>query len=390
MKPAYKRAALGAVVAMAMLGVVPGVAFAAQPSCGDTIMTNVTLTADLDCSGYGGNGITFGKKGLTLNLNGHTIWGTDGDDSNYGVYTNYKKNVTVKNGTLDGWGNAVYADSTVGGTYKNLKLRDTANDEPLDEGIYIYEGANNLVTNNNSDGVGYGIDVEYSAGNWITNNTVKNAYDGVYLYYEQSDHVSGNTAMGYSDVGFNDYESGDNVYNNNHADADGDGGGYGFYLECDGYGWVTVTNNTATDNSSYGFEIYECYDDYAYNSFQNSVISGNVSNDNSGYGFYDYYSLQAKYTNNTAKRNGSYGFYLDYPGGLTVTGNVANDNDSDGIYMDDMGYGNYGNPKVVSNNTANGNTGYGIYADYGVANASGNQAHNNSNAPDDCWNIACN
>lgn len=390
MKPRYRRAALSIVVALGMMSVVPSVAFAANPACGDTIYTNVTLTADLDCSGFDGTGITIGKKGLTLNLNGHTIWGTDGDDNNYGVYTNYKKNVTVKNGTLDGWDTAVYAENTVGGTFKNLKLRDTANDETYDEGIYIYQGANNLVTNNNAAGVGYGIDVEYSAGNWITNNTVNSGYESFYFYYEQSDHISGNHADGYSDYGFYDYDSGDQTYTNNHADADSDGGSYGFYLECDEYGWITVKNNTATDNSSYGFYIYECFDYYAYGSFRSSIISGNVSNDNGGYGFYDYYSLQAKYTNNTAKRNGSYGFYFDYPGGYTITGNVANNNDSDGIYMTDMGYGNYGNPKVVSKNTTNGNDGYGIYAEYGVANASGNKAKNNATSPDDCWNIACN
>ena len=390
MKPAYTRAVLGSVLALGMLGVVPGVAFAANPTCGTTIMQDTTLTADMDCSGYNGDGIIFGKKGLTLNLNGHTIWGTDGDDDNNGVWTNYKKNVTVKNGTLDGWGNAVYAENTVNGTFKNLKLRDTANDEPYDEGIYVYEGGNNLVTNNNSDGVGYAIDVEYSSHNWVTNNVAKNGYESFYASYEQSDHITGNKAIGYSDYGFYDYESGDQVYNNNQADPDGDGGSYGFYLECDEYGWITVTNNWTTGNTSYGIYIYECYDYYAYSSFQSSVISGNVSNDNPGYGFYDYYSLQAKWTNNTAKRNGSYGFYLDYPGGYVINGNVANKNGNEGIYLTDMGYGSYGNPKSVSNNTANGNDGYGIYADYGVGNGTGNSASNNSTSPDDCWNIDCN
>ena len=379
-------------VALGMLSAVPGVAFAAVPACGTTIMVNTTLTGDMDCSGYNGDGIIFGKKGLTLNLNGYTIWGTDGDDNNSGVYTNYKKNVTVKNGWLDGWDTGVYAENTVGGTFKNLKVRDTANDEVYDEGIYVYEGANNLVTNNNTDGIGYGIDVEYGGGNWITNNTVNNSYEAFYIYVEHNDHFTGNTAMGYTDIGFYDYESGGNVYTNNHADADGDGGGYGFDIECDEYGWVTMKNNFATDNGEYGFYIYECYDYYAGISgdTQQSLIQGNVSNDNSGYGFYDYYSLQIKYINNTAKRNGDYGFYFDYPGGYTVTGNVANWNDDDGIYMTDMGYGFYGNPKVVSNNTTNNNGSYGIYADYGVANASGNVALNNGTSPDDCWNIACN
>jgi hypothetical protein len=195
--------------------------------------------------------------------------------------------------------------------------------------------------------------------------------------------------MGYTDEGFYDYESGNATYTGNTADADGNGGTIGFYMECDGYAGITFKNNSATDNSSYGIEIYECYDDYAYDNFADSIVSGNVSNDNSGYGFYDYYSLQAHYLNNTAKRNGGYGFYMDYPGGQIFNGNVANKNGSDGVFFDDMGYGYYGNPKSVSNNTANGNSGYGIVADYGVPNASGNVAHNNSSSPQ-CWNVLCN
>ncbi len=85
MKPAYTRAALGVALALGMLGVVPGVAFAANPSCGDTLYANKTLTADLDCSGYGGTALYMGKKGIVLNLNGHTIWGPTGDDNASGV-----------------------------------------------------------------------------------------------------------------------------------------------------------------------------------------------------------------------------------------------------------------------------------------------------------------
>jgi parallel beta-helix repeat protein len=388
MKPAYKRAALALMVALGMLSVVPGVAFAANPACGTTIMSNVTLTSDMDCSASGTDGLIFGKKGLTINLNGYTLWGPDGDDDYDGIDTDGKKNVTVKNGTIARWGYAVYVYATVGGTFKNLTIIGDA--ETHEEGIYVYYGANNLVTNNTVDDVGYGIDVEYSAGNWITNNTVTDAYDAFYGYLGQGDRFIGNRAIGYSDTGFYDEYGANNTYNNNRADPDGDGGGYGFYFYCYEYGWVTAKNNWTANNSDDGFYIYECYDYYSYSSFQASVISGNTSVDNDDNGFYDYYSLQAKYMNNTANRNGDDGFYFDYPGGLTVTGNTANRNDSDGMEFYDMGYGNYGNPKVVSNNTTNRNGDYGILADYGIGNATGNKARNNGTSPDDCWNVPCN
>lgn len=388
MNPPYRRAALGVALALGLLSVVPGVALAANPACGTTIMTNVTLTSDMDCSAYDGDAIIFGKKNLTLNLNGYTLWGLVGDDNDNGVYTNYKKNVTVKNGTIAYYDNAVYAENTVGGVFKNLTINGDS--EPYEEGIYIYYGADNTVTNVTTNDVGYGIDVEYGGGNWITNNTVNDAYDAFYIYEENDDHISGNRANGYADDGFYEYESSRNVYVNNHADAMTNGGDIGFHIECDEYGWVTLRNNTSTRNEDWGFEVYECYDYYSYSSFTPSIIDRNTANDNWGGGFYDYYSLQAKYTGNTANRNGDEGFYMDYPGGITFTGNVANRNGDDGIEFDDMGYGMYGNPKVVSNNTAKYNDDYGIYAEYGIGNATGNVARNNGTSPDDCWNIACN
>jgi parallel beta-helix repeat protein len=365
------------------------VAFAANPSCGDTLMASKTLSGDLDCSGYGGDALTFGKKGLTLNLNGYTIWGPAGDDSYNGVYTNYRKNVTVKNGTIANYNIGVYSYYTVGGIYKNLTINAEAGDTN-DEGVYVYYGADNTVHNVDVDGAQYGIDVEYSANNWVTNNTVTNSYDAFYFYVEQGDHVTGNHATNYSDEGFYDYESGNQVYQDNHADAGTAGGSYGFDIECDSYSTVKFMNNTATGNSSYGIYTYECYDDYAYSSFVPSQISGNTANDNTGGGFYDYYSLQAVYTNNTAKRNSDDGFYFDYPGGITFNGNVANKNGDDGVEFTDMGYGSYGNPKSVKNNTANRNDEYGINAEYGIGGATGNVALNNGNAPDNCYNIACN
>jgi parallel beta-helix repeat protein len=354
-------------------------------------MNNVTLTSDLDCSSSGGHGLVFGKGGLTINLNGHALIGPAGDDTYYGVYTDGRKNVTVKNGTLANWGYGLYSYYTVGGTYKNLTINGDS--QAYEEGVFIYYGADNLVNNVTINDVGYGIDVEYSGGNWVTNNTVNDGYESFYVSEENGSHFSGNHANGYSNYGFYEYESSRNVWTNNHANAMGQGGSIGFYMECDEYGWVTLLNNTSTGNSSYGFEVYECWDYYAgYGGIHGSLISGNTANDNTGGGFYDYYSLQATYTNNTAKRNAWDGFYMDYPGGMTFKGNVANRNDGSGIYFDDTDdYGGfYGRPKTVKNNTAKRNDDYGIYSDAGIGGATGNVARYNGNAPDNCYNISCN
>ena len=59
-----RRMALGAVLSLGLLGMIPGVAFAAQPSCGDTITTNTTLTGNLNCSAVADDGLTFGADGI--------------------------------------------------------------------------------------------------------------------------------------------------------------------------------------------------------------------------------------------------------------------------------------------------------------------------------------
>ena len=44
-------------------------------SCGQTLTKSVTLTADLQCSGL--VGLILGAPKVTLNLNGHSIYGPD-------------------------------------------------------------------------------------------------------------------------------------------------------------------------------------------------------------------------------------------------------------------------------------------------------------------------
>ncbi len=47
-------------------------------SCGNMVIADYTMTADLDCSGTGGDGFIIGKTGITIDGNNHTITGTYG------------------------------------------------------------------------------------------------------------------------------------------------------------------------------------------------------------------------------------------------------------------------------------------------------------------------
>jgi parallel beta-helix repeat protein len=386
----FTRAALSIAVALGMLATVPAAVFAAQPNCGDTIYVNTTLTADMDCTGLGsGAAIYMGRKGITLNLNGHTIWGPTGSDGAEGVDTNYKKHTTVKNGTISDFQEGIYANQSVGGTFKNLDIH-CDNDDNYPDGVYVSYGVGNILNNITIDSWCYvALDFYGSAENWVTNNNITEATYGIYSEYDSNDHVSGNY-FEYTYAGIYDDYSSHNVYSSNRLNGDELGASYGFYLDCDDYGWVKLLNNETWGNQDYGFYTYYCYDDS--NEQYGSTITGNSSHDNvdGGYGFYDDYSINTTWSGNSAKRNDSFGFYFDTPGLVAFNNNVANHNGDDGIYAyENYGTG-YGNFASFRNNIANYNEDYGINADYGIANASGNTAHNNGNSPDDCYNVDCN
>ncbi len=74
---------------VALTGVAPAQASAAEVSCGQTLTASATLTADLTCAD---SGLKIDTDGVTLDLGGHVFTGT-------GIAVQ-AANVTVKNGTI--------------------------------------------------------------------------------------------------------------------------------------------------------------------------------------------------------------------------------------------------------------------------------------------------
>lgn len=98
--PALARARSRSLVATAIVCslLVPGTAFAEVVQCGQRVTHDVTLEADLDCSGDGLPALTIGADGITVDLGGHTIY----DDiasvgvSNVGAYDR----LTIRGGRI--------------------------------------------------------------------------------------------------------------------------------------------------------------------------------------------------------------------------------------------------------------------------------------------------
>jgi parallel beta-helix repeat protein len=181
-------------------------------SCGQTITTSTTLSADL--GPCGGNGVVIGADHVTLNLNGHRIIG-NGSGTNSGVSSNNVGSI-VENGSVIHFFNDVVLK---GDSSRALNLR--VSQAPA-EGIVLGGGANDMASGNRAfanteDGI-----ISTSPGSQLTNNVLQfNGEDG--LFGQDASVVSGNKAFS--------------------------NGSSGIFFDNPGGASVTVTNNLANGNS---------------------------------------------------------------------------------------------------------------------------------------------
>lgn len=79
-------------------------AISAPLSCGDSLMANTILTENLHCDNSNeGAALIVAKDGITVDLNGYTISG----NGQTGLIISERKNVTIRNGQIRGFGAAV-------------------------------------------------------------------------------------------------------------------------------------------------------------------------------------------------------------------------------------------------------------------------------------------
>jgi len=101
-----------------------GAAQAADVMCGDTIITDTKLHADINCFvAPGSDGIMIGAHGVTLNLNGFTIAGDPSFEAS-GVFNAGWDKVTIKNGAISGFQDGIRADDVTDLDIKDLTFAD--------------------------------------------------------------------------------------------------------------------------------------------------------------------------------------------------------------------------------------------------------------------------
>ena len=209
--------------------------------CGQVITRNTTLQSDIGPCDR--DGLIVGADGITLNLNGHHIFGsvpsdgTGGDGNSAGIRLTGRTGVTVKGAAAPG-----PSQGSVSG---------------FNAGVAIVGGSKNTVTNltardntgsldyNVSSALGDGIVLMFSPGNTITNNVVarNGPYDGIGGLGKGTDNntIQGNTVTDtftYPDSG--------------GCDGTGEGIIFNPFLDDSLPRGVTVSGNKILDNTVSG------------------------------------------------------------------------------------------------------------------------------------------
>ncbi|MDQ6615130.1 MAG: right-handed parallel beta-helix repeat-containing protein [Actinomycetota bacterium] len=118
--------------------------------CGAVINVSTTLTHDIGpCPG---TGIAVGADRITLNLNGHRVFGAAPQNGQYpGILVSGRTGVTVTGGRVEHFSAGVVLLNSTGVTVSNMVVRDnvgTYDQGPWGDGVALYYSSNNRILNN--------------------------------------------------------------------------------------------------------------------------------------------------------------------------------------------------------------------------------------------------
>ena len=200
--------------------------------CGDTVEQSCTLSCDLSSKG---TCLTIGADGITIDGNGHRIFGSRQFDS-YGIKALQKNNLTLQHLNISGYYSGVYfeqvsdsriSDSTMQSNDFGAFLAVATGNEVEDnsfksnttEGLRLTRSSSNTVNNNILNDNGVGIQLLFNPdNNVISNNNIRRSIgNGIYLDWDANGNtLEANIVYG---NGVDIYQDGNsNSGSNNHCD----------------------------------------------------------------------------------------------------------------------------------------------------------------------------
>ena len=365
-----------------------------EVSCGQTLKASVRLANDLvDCSA---NGLIIGANNITVDLNGHTIDGTNKVD---GIDVRKHANVKILNGTITDFYSAGVAVSGSRGvvllklTVRKIGLGCKQGD--ICTGVLLEQStgtriAESTISNEVKAFQVNGINVFSSPGAIVERSHVdRNAGAGISVFLSPRSRFVGNELDGNRKEGLHVNASSDStLVTGNRARGNRTAG-----IAVGASSNLRVLGNSVSGNAEVGLLLFD---------LTRGLVRGNlVSGNGAGIVLYGGQAGVAQFggkhgaTNNqlianTATKNARVGILVRGDGGKELandnllSANVANGNGRDGgIVIQGKAIGN-----KLGGNTANANKGRGITAIRGTIDAGGNRARGNKHSPQ-CVGVGC-
>ncbi|MEW6328674.1 MAG: PKD domain-containing protein, partial [Candidatus Micrarchaeota archaeon] len=329
-----------------------------DPSCGDTITLNATLSNNLlDCPR---RGLTIGADNITLDCGGYSIIG---NGTSFGVASENRQNITIKNCVIKNFSRGISLASTTNSTLTNNTVLNNT------YGVVLVSSSNNNITENTAQNNTFGFLFAYSSSdNIISSSTALNNNEGFYL--SDSSHNTFALDNARDNIGgFYLFSSPNNTFTESIAEKNT----YGFFLESSPGN--IFTKNTATENK-FGF---------LYSSSNQSTVTNNTIANSSVAGVYSLSSTNNNFAANTVQ-NSSDAFFVVLSSNDNIFTSNAILNSNAGFYI----YNSSGNT-LESNVLANNLIGAylsnsqlnSIYNNY--FNSSTTNAFDNGN---NIWNVS--
>jgi parallel beta-helix repeat protein len=363
-------------------------------SCGQRLTRSTTLANDLVNCPH--SGLIVGAGNIVINLNGHTIDGTNAHEPGTGGIKSEHTNVTIENGTItDFYFSGVdLGPRNIARKLTVRKIGAGCKRGDICAGIFLFKASGSRITNCvvSNDVRAFqvsGIDVYNSPGTVVERSRLlRNAGEGIAFFGSPGTRVIGNEFDGNRN-GMDANNGSDSItVSGNHARGNRLAG-----IAIGALGGARVLGNVASGNGDDGLFLFN---------LRNSVARDNRASGNfTGIHLYGGRGGVAQYggkhgakgnrlIGNSATKNSHAGIWVkgddrrDSVDDNLISGNVASRNGhAGGIAVQASARGNR-----LRRNAANSNAGHGITAVRGTIDAGGNRAHGNRRPPQ-CVGVAC-
>jgi parallel beta-helix repeat protein len=375
------RFGIAATLAALFAALLPTAAQAITLPCGASVTTDVTLTADMNCTG---TALRINASNITVDLGGHTVSGPKAQDANRftGVAISPgRSGDIVRNGTIRGFN---FGLTISAGANDHLVTGLTFDGNDL--GVAIFSGGSPKPVRSRLIGNHFRNTSRFSAmqiggnGHAIQGNDITNAASTGIFLFGNDNLVSGNTMVdtGAQGILINTVPNEPGPFIRNQLLSNRvSGGGRAFSASQisvhNAVGTLVRGNVVAGRNSTPGIFLENDAE---------STVDGNVATSNGEGILVRGDTSRTTLANNVTDEN-NFGISVQAPASNTVVdGNEASHNTADGI--------NVGAPSTtLENNAAYFNGRWGIAATPGVTDGGGNRAAGNG-VPAQCTsNIHC-